>query len=192
MLIPINERKNAVEKTEKARIMDEQTIGRAVTRISHEILERNEGAEEVVLLGIERRGADLARRIAEKIERIEGNRILCGVLDITHYRDDIEQSGEPSVEKSNNIGFSLDGKTVVIVDDVIFTGRTARAAIDAVFDRGRPSAVQLAVLVDRGLRELPIRPDFVGKNVPTSHSEHIKVTLRERDGVESDSVSIYG
>ncbi len=177
------------QKREKARIMDEQAIGRAVTRISHEILERNEGADGVVLLGIMSRGADLAARISDKIERIEGHRPLCGVLDITHYRDDIE--GQAPVIKNSNIEFSLDSKIVVIVDDVIYTGRTVRAAIDAVFDSGRPSAVQLAVLVDRGLRELPIRPDFVGKNVPTSHSEHIKVTLRERDGVEFDSVSIY-
>ncbi len=177
------------QKREKARIMDEQAIGRAVTRISHEILERNEGADGVVLLGIMSRGADLAARISDKIEKIEGHRPLCGVLDITHYRDDIE--GQAPVIKNSNIEFSLDSKIVVIVDDVIYTGRTVRAAIDAVFDSGRPSAVQLAVLVDRGLRELPIRPDFVGKNVPTSHSEHIKVTLRERDGVEFDSVSIY-
>ncbi len=180
-----------IGKREKARIMDEQAIGRAVTRISHEILERNEGADGVVLLGIQRRGADLAFRIADKIERIEGHRALCGVLDITHYRDDIAPEQDCPVIKNNNIEFSIDGKIVVIVDDVIYTGRTVRAAIDAVFDSGRPSAVQLAVLVDRGLRELPIRPDFVGKNVPTSHAEHIKVTLRERDGVEFDSVSIY-
>ncbi len=179
------------DKREKARIMDEQAIGRAVTRISHEILERNEGADGVALLGIQRRGADLACRIADKIEKIEGHRALCGVLDITHYRDDISRESDAPIMKPANIGFSLDGKIVVIVDDVIYTGRTVRAAIDAVFDIGRPSAVQLAVLVDRGLRELPIRPDFVGKNVPTSHSEHIKVTLRERDGVEFDSVSIY-
>lgn len=179
------------DKREKARIMDEQAIGRAVTRISHEILERNEGADGVVLLGIQSRGADLAMRITDKIEKIEGHRPLCGVLDITHYRDDIVKDEEAPVFKKSSIDFSLDSKIVVIVDDVIYTGRTVRAAIDAVFDSGRPSAVQLAVLVDRGLRELPIRPDFVGKNVPTSHTEHIKVTLRERDGVECDSVSIY-
>ena len=178
-------------KKEKARIMDEQAIGRAVTRISHEILERNEGIEDVVILGIHRRGADLALRLADRIERIEGKRPLFGVLDITHYRDDIEHGDTAPVLRESDIDFSLDSKIVVIVDDVIYTGRTVRAAIDAIFDLGRPAAVQLAVLVDRGLRELPIRPDFVGKNVPTSHSEHIKVRLRERDGVESDVVAIF-
>jgi pyrimidine operon attenuation protein/uracil phosphoribosyltransferase len=178
-------------KREKARIMDEQAIGRAITRISHEILERNEGIEDVVILGIHRRGADLALRLADRIERIEGKRPLFGVLDITHYRDDIDRSDTAPVLRESAIDFSLDSKIVVIVDDVIYTGRTVRAAIDAIFDLGRPAAVQLAVLVDRGLRELPIRPDFVGKNVPTSHSEHIRVRLRERDGVECDAVSIF-
>lgn len=180
-----------IGKREKARIMDEQAITRAITRISHEILERNEGAQNVVLLGIQSRGANLAERIADKIECIEGHRPHFGVLDITHYRDDIDRTDLSPVLRKSSIDFSLDSKTVVIVDDVIYTGRTVRAAIDAVFDRGRPASVQLAVLVDRGLRELPIRPDFVGKNVPTSHSEHIRVTLREYDGVEFDSVSIY-
>ena len=179
------------EKREKARIMDEQAIGRAVTRISHEILERNEGIEHVVILGIHRRGADLALRITDRIEQIEGARPHFGVLDITHYRDDIDRADIVPVLRESSIDFSLDSKTVVIVDDVIYTGRTVRAAIDAIFDLGRPAAVQLAVLVDRGLRELPIRPDFVGKNVPTSHSEHIRVRLRERDGVDSDTVSIF-
>ena len=176
---------------EKARIMDEQAIVRAVTRISHEILERNEGVDNVVILGIHRRGADLARRLADRIEQIEGKRARLGVLDITHYRDDIDRSHTAPVLRESSIDFSLDGKIVIIVDDVIYTGRTVRAAIDAIFDLGRPAAVQLAVLVDRGLRELPIRPDFVGKNVPTSHSEHIRVRLRERDSVECDTVSIY-
>ncbi len=179
------------EKREKARIMDEQAISRAVTRISHEILERNEGIDGVAILGIHRRGADLAVRIADRIEKIEGARPLLGVLDITHYRDDIERTADTPVLRESSIDFSLDSKIVVIVDDVIYTGRTVRAAIDAIFDLGRPAAVQLAVLVDRGLRELPIRPDFVGKNVPTSHSEHIRVRLCERDGVETDTVSIY-
>lgn len=180
-----------LEKREKARIMDEQAVRRAITRISHEILERNEGIDDVVILGIYRRGADLALRITDKIEQIEGRRPLFGVLDITHYRDDILRTDEPLMLKDSSIGFSLDSKKVVIVDDVIYTGRTVRAAIDAAFDLGRPAAVQLAVLVDRGLRELPIRPDFVGKNVPTSHAEHIRVRLCERDGVDSDFVSIF-
>ena len=179
------------QKREKARIMDEQAIGRAVTRISHEILERNEGIEDVAVLGIHRRGADLALRIVDRIEKIEGKRPLFGALDITLYRDDITHSNPTPVHVNSSVDFSLDGKVIVIVDDVIYTGRTVRAAIDAVFDLGRPAAVQLAVLVDRGLRQLPIRPDFVGKNVPTSHSEHISVQLRERDGVESDTVSIF-
>ncbi len=176
---------------EKARIMDEQAISRAITRISHEILERNEGIDNVVILGVYRRGADLARRLADRIERIEGARPQFGVLDITHYRDDIDHSATVPVLRESSIDFSLDSRIVVIVDDVIYTGRTVRASIDAIFDLGRPAAVQLAVLVDRGLRELPIRPDFVGKNVPTSHSEHIRVRLRERDGVECDTVSIF-
>ncbi len=180
-----------VEKREKARIMDEQAISRAVTRISHEILERNEGIDGVALLGIHSRGADLALRIADKIERIEGKRPLLATLDITHYRDDISHKDAPLISRDSSIDFSLDGARVVIVDDVIYTGRTVRAAIDACFDLGRPAAVQLAVLVDRGLRELPIRPDFVGKNVPTSHAEHIRVRLRERDGVDADAVSIF-
>ncbi len=179
------------EMREKARIMDEQAVQRAVTRISHEILERNEGVDGVVILGIHRRGVDLARRLADRIEQIEGKRPLLGELDITHYRDDIDRTDAAAVLKESSIDFSLDGKTVIIVDDVIYTGRTVRAAIDAIFDLGRPASVQLAVLVDRGLRELPIRPDFVGKNVPTSHSEHIRVRLRERDGVESDGVAIF-
>lgn len=176
---------------EKARIMDEQAISRAITRISHEILERNEGVDNVVILGIHRRGADLARRLSDRIGQIEGKRALLGVLDITHYRDDIDRTNAAPVLRESAIDFSLDSKIVIIVDDVIYTGRTVRAAIDAIFDLGRPAAVQLAVLVDRGLRELPIRPDFVGKNVPTSHSEHIRVRLRERDGVECDAVSIF-
>ena len=171
--------------------MDEQAITRAITRISHEILERNEGIENVVILGIHRRGADLARRLCDRIEQIEGTRPLFGVLDITHYRDDIDHSDTAPVLRESSIDFSLDSRIVVIIDDVIYTGRTVRAAIDAIFDLGRPAAVQLAVLVDRGLRELPIRPDFVGKNVPTSHSEHIRVRLRERDGVDRDAVSIF-
>ena len=179
------------DKREKAKIMDEQAIGRAITRISHEILERNEGIENVVILGIYRRGADLALRIADRIEKIEGRRPKFGILDITHYRDDIEHEKTPPVIRESSIDFSLDRTKVVIVDDVIYTGRTVRAAIDAIFDLGRPAAVQLAVLVDRGLRERPIRPDFVGKNVPTSHAEHVRVRLRERDGVECDFVSIY-
>ena len=166
----------------KAVVMDEAAVGRAVSRIAHEIIERNNGTDRVVLLGIRRRGVPIARRIAENIQRFEGSLIPVGELDIMLYRDDLTAIADmPRVSKSN-VPFSVTDKCVVVVDDVIYTGRTARAAIDAIFSMGRPSMIQLAVLVDRGHRELPIRADYVGKNIPTSHSEIIAVQMPEYDG----------
>ena len=176
------------EKQVKATIMDDAALGRALTRIAHEILERNRGAENVALIGIRRRGVPLANRIAVKMTEIEGTAPAVGEVDITFYRDDLTTRSEQPVLNATRIDFDVTGKDVVLVDDVIFTGRTVRAAMEAVFDLGRPHTVQLAVLIDRGLRELPFRPDFVGKNVPTRHSELISVNLREIDG--EDKVTI--
>jgi pyrimidine operon attenuation protein/uracil phosphoribosyltransferase len=163
-------------------IMDEPAMRRALTRISHEILERNKGTEDLVLIGIQRRGVPLARLIAENIKKIENQIVPVGVLDITFYRDDLSLISEHPVVKGTEINFTLQNKKIVLVDDVIYTGRTVRAAIEAIFDMGRPQMIQLAVMVDRGHRELPFRPDFVGKNVPTSRSEIIHVHVPEFDG----------
>jgi pyrimidine operon attenuation protein / uracil phosphoribosyltransferase len=169
----------------KARLLDGAEIRRSVTRIAHEILERNKGAGEVALVGIANRGDDLARRLAAEIERIEGEQVPVGALDITFYRDDIGMRAEAPEVHETRIGFDINGRTVVLVDDVLFTGRTIRAAMDALVDFGRPTAIQLAVLVDRGHRELPIRPDYVGKNVPTRKDEDVRVMLAELDGEDA-------
>jgi pyrimidine operon attenuation protein/uracil phosphoribosyltransferase len=168
-----------------SKILDEGEIRRAVTRIAHEILERNHGAASVVLVGIANRGDDLARRLAAEIERIEGATLQVGVLDITFYRDDIGMRAEAPEVHETRIGFDITGRTVVLVDDVLYTGRTIRAALDALVDFGRPTAIQLAVLVDRGHRELPIRADYVGKNVPTRQDEDVSVRLMELDGEDA-------
>ena len=168
-----------------ARILDEAEIRRAVTRIAHEILEHNHGASGVVLVGIANRGDDLARRLAAEIERIEGATLPVGVLDITFYRDDIGMRAEAPEVHETRIDFDITGRTVVLVDDVLYTGRTIRAALDALVDFGRPTAIQLAVLVDRGHRELPIRADYVGKNVPTRTDEQVRVALKELDGEDA-------
>ncbi|RID87242.1 bifunctional pyr operon transcriptional regulator/uracil phosphoribosyltransferase PyrR [Peribacillus asahii] len=175
---------------EKAIVLDEQAIRRALTRIAHQIIEKNKGIEHCVLIGIRTRGIYLANRLAERIQQIEGKAIQIGEIDITMYRDDLSKKttdGEPLV-KGSDINVDITDKTVVLVDDVLFTGRTVRAALDALVDIGRPSQIQLAVLVDRGHRELPIRADFVGKNVPTSHSEKISVTLTEIDDIDQVSI----
>ncbi len=172
-----------------ARLMEEGDIRRALTRIAHEILERNRGAEAIALVGIAARGDDLARRLAAEIERIEGATPPVGVLDITFYRDDIGMRAEAPEVHETRIDFDVSGRTVVLVDDVLFTGRTIRSAMDALVDFGRPTAIQLAVLVDRGHRELPIRADFVGKNVPTRRDEQVRVALRELDG--EDAVEVH-
>lgn len=161
-------------------VMDAEEMRRAVTRIAHEIVEKNRGAEHLALVGILRRGAPLADRLADLIERIEGVRPPVGRLDVALYRDDYPER-RPPVGKTE-LPFDLNGRRVVLVDEVLFTGRTVRAAISAIMDLGRPAAVQLAVLVDRGHRELPIRPDYVGKNLPTARTEHVDVRLREIDG----------
>ncbi len=167
----------------KAQIMDETAVSRALSRIAHEIIEKNQGIEDVYLVGIQRRGVAIAREIAKKIDDVEGCKIQLGILDITLYRDDLSMLSEHPKINGSDIGFGITGKKIVIVDDVLYTGRTVRAAIDALMDMGRPTAIQLAVLIDRGHRELPIRADYVGKNVPTSKSELIHVDVEELDGI---------
>ena len=171
--------------TPRGRLLDPDEIKRALTRIAHEILERNKGAGHVALVGIAARGDDLARRLAGEIHRIEGADVPVGVLDITFYRDDIGLRAEAPEVHETRIGFDITGRTVVLVDDVLFTGRTIRSAFDALVDFGRPDAIQLAVLVDRGHRELPIRADYVGKNVPTRRDEEVQVRLLEVDGEDA-------
>jgi pyrimidine operon attenuation protein/uracil phosphoribosyltransferase len=169
---------------EKAQIMDARAMERAVSRIAHEIIEKNKGVTEVALIGIQRRGVPLARQLAGLIEKVEGVKVPVGVLDITFYRDDLSLLNEHPVLNGTDIPFGVTGLVVVLVDDVLFTGRTVRAALDALMDSGRPRSIQLAVLVDRGHRELPIRADFVGKNVPTSRSELIAVHIAPFEKVD--------
>jgi pyrimidine operon attenuation protein / uracil phosphoribosyltransferase len=171
---------------EKAAILDRDDLRRTLVRIAHEIVEKNGGAEDVALVGIHSRGAFLARRLQALIDELSGTQVPLGEIDISFYRDDVGArpiSDQPIVH-SSRIDFPLAETTVVLVDDVLYTGRTARAAIEALFDYGRPARVQLAVLVDRGHRELPIRPDYVGKNLPTSRAERVNVRLEELDGVD--------
>ena len=165
----------------KSEIMDSSAIDRALRRISHEILEKNHGAEDVQVVGIYRRGYPLAKMIADNILKIENRTVPLGSVDITLYRDDLSKQNETPTLNGTKINFDINGKKVVMVDDVLYTGRTARAAIDALLKIGRPKKIQFAVLVDRGHRELPIRADYVGKNVPTSNSEMIKVNVPEYD-----------
>jgi len=174
---------------DKAEIMDENGILRAITRIAHEIIEKNKGIENLVLIGIQRRGVILAKKIAEKIKEVEGRTVPVGILDITFYRDDLSLLSEHPVVNGTEINFVINNKIIVLVDDVIYTGRTVRAAIEAVMDIGRPRMIQLAILIDRGHRELPIRADYVGKNVPTSKSEVINVKLIEIDKVNVVTIS---
>ena len=169
---------------DKTVLMDKDAIRRALTRISHEIVERNKGTESIVLVGIRSRGIPLAERIAAAIEKIEGTKPAIGILDITLYRDDLSTLSYQPVVRETEIPVDITGKTIVLVDDVLYTGRTIRAALDALIDMGRPKVIQLAVLIDRGHRELPIRADFVGKNVPTSSKEEIRVMLGEHDADE--------
>ncbi len=169
---------------QKAVILDREGIRRALTRIAHEIIERNKGTENLALIGIRSRGVPLARRLAQRILQIEGKEVPVGMLDITLYRDDLGTLSSHPLVHMTEVDFPVEGKTIVLVDDVMFTGRTIRAALDAVMDLGRPRLIQLAVLVDRGHRELPIRADYVGKNVPTSRKEDVAVLLDETDGDE--------
>ncbi len=166
---------------EKAVIMNASEITRAMKRMAHEIIEANKGVDNLVLLGIQRRGVPLARMLAESIQQVEGHEVPQGALDITFYRDDLSPLGPSPQVSSTEMPFDVNEKIIILVDDVLYTGRTVRAALDVIMDWGRPQAIRLAVLVDRGHRELPVRPDFVGKNVPTSQKEIIKVKVMDFD-----------
>lgn len=178
---------NAAEK-----VMNDKSIKLAINRICHQIIEKNKGIEQVVIIGIRTRGAILADRVAEVLGRIGGAKIPVGILDITLYRDDIQGKLDQPLLQKTEILFDISRKVVVLVDDVLYTGRTVRAALDGITDLGRPSAIQLAVLVDRGLRELPIRADYVGKEIMTSPSERVEVHLKEEDGVDEVVVDRSG
>ena len=173
----------------KSNLMDDKAISRALKRISHEIIEKNKGVSDIVLVGIKTRGKPLSKRIHANILKFEGVSVPLESIDITLYRDDLEEDYEYPNISSRKIKTNIKDKNVILIDDVIYTGRTARAALDAVTSNGRPKTIQLATLIDRGHRELPIRPDFVGKNIPTSKKEIVKVSLYETD--EKDSVDIY-
>lgn len=173
----------------KAFVLDDKSMKRALVRIAHEIIEKNKDVEDLVIVGVKRRGYPLAKRIAESIQNIEGQLVPVGSVDITLYRDDLSKKYDQPKIKDENIDVDVENKKVIIVDDVIYTGRTVRAAIDAIFHNGRPRMIQLAVVVDRGHRELPIRADYVGKNIPTSKNELVSVEVEEFDGV--DSVKIF-
>lgn len=173
----------------KSVLLDEKAMKRTLTRIAHEIIEKNKGVDNVVLLGIKRRGVPIAERIAKLIEEFEDTKLLVGSVDITLYRDDLTELGEEPILNKSSLGLDVKDKDVILVDDVLYTGRTARAALEAVIKSGRPSSIQLAVLIDRGHRELPIRADYVGKNIPTSRKELISVMVSEIDG--EDSVKLF-
>lgn len=173
----------------KTQIMDQPQVQRTITRIAHEIIERNKGIEDVALVGILTRGGPIANRLAEAILRVEGRSVPVGSVDITFYRDDLTHISRDPTLRRTDVPFDVDGKTVVLVDDVLYTGRTARAAMEAVMDLGRPRRIQLAVLIDRGHRELPIRADFAGKNIPTAQTEFVRVNMLEID--EEESVWLY-
>jgi pyrimidine operon attenuation protein/uracil phosphoribosyltransferase len=170
--------------TPKATILTADEVRRALTRIAHEIIERNKGAENLALIGIHTRGIPLAERLAQKLGELEGVTVPTGMLDITLYRDDLSEVAHQPIIRETHVPFDLARRRVILVDDVLFTGRTVRAALDALIDLGRPEGIQLAVLVDRGHRELPIRADYVGKNLPTARTEVVKVRLQETDGVD--------
>lgn len=171
-------------------LMDAQTVNRVITRIAHEIIEQNKGVKNLALIGIHRRGVPFAKRIAKKIEEVEGIEPNVGSLDITLYRDDLSKLAEQPVLNGTDCKFNVEGMRVVLVDDVLYTGRTVRAALDALMDLGRPSCIQLAVMVDRGHRELPFRADYIGKNVPTSPDEVIHVLFSEIDGEDRVMLSL--
>lgn len=171
-------------KVTTVRIMDRDSIKLALNRICHEIIERNNGIEKIVIIGIRTRGAILAERVARLLGKTGKRKVPLGIMDITLYRDDIQDKLDQPLVQKTEILFDIVDKIVILVDDVLFTGRTVRAALDSIIDFGRPSAIQLAVLVDRGLRELPIRADYVGRDLPTSHSERVEVHLKEEDGID--------
>jgi pyrimidine operon attenuation protein/uracil phosphoribosyltransferase len=168
--------------TQIKKILDSEEFGRAITRIAHEILEKNKGTERLALVGIRTGGAFLAKRFQDKIREIENCEIPIGLLDITLYRDDLTEVGPQPDIRETEIDFDVSGKKIILVDDVLFTGRTVRSALDALIDFGRPESIQLAVLIDRGHRELPIKPDYVGKNIPTSKHEKVVVKFKEQNG----------
>lgn len=170
---------------EKARIMDDRAMTRAIHRIAHEIIEKNKGTKNVVMIGIQRRGVPIAKLLADHIKLVEGERPPTGMLDITFYRDDLSLLAEHPVINGTDIPFNITGRDIVLVDDVLFTGRTTRAAMDAIMEVGRANTIQLAVLIDRGHRELPIRADYVGKNVPTARSELIAVRIAPFDAEDA-------
>ena len=172
--------------TEKAIILDDKAMARAIARMSYQIIERNKGVDNLVIIGILSRGAQIAERIARRIQEVEGKTVEVGLLDITAHRDDLHTGAD--YQDKSSIPFDFNDKTVVLVDDVMYTGRSVRAAIDGLMDRGRPRSIQLAVLIDRGHRELPIRPDYIGTNVPTSKNEQIQVFVTERDGIDKVSI----
>ncbi|HJH10637.1 MAG TPA: bifunctional pyr operon transcriptional regulator/uracil phosphoribosyltransferase PyrR [Metalysinibacillus jejuensis] len=178
----------------KTELLDAQSMSRAITRIAHEIIERNKGIDQCILVGIKTRGAFLAKRLAERIEKIEGKPIRTGELDITLYRDDLTHKNDnaEAYVQQVDIDYVVANQKIILVDDVLYTGRTVRAALDAVMDLGRPAQIQLAVLVDRGHRELPIRADYVGKNIPTSSTEKIVVHLAEVDNLDSVTIQKQG
>lgn len=177
-----------MEGIKKTTIMDAETMQRTLKRIAHQIIENTDGAKELVFIGIERRGVTIAQRIAGYVKEFEGVDIEIGTLDITFYRDDLSKNSDQPVVNESHFGFNVDGKKIILVDDVLYTGRTARAAMDAIMDTGRPQFIKFAVLVDRGHRELPIRADFVGKNVPTATHEVISVKVTEFDKEESVTI----
>jgi pyrimidine operon attenuation protein/uracil phosphoribosyltransferase len=174
-------------ETDATRIFDAETLGRSLRRIAHEITERNHDLSTLILAGIPNRGVELSQRLANEIETITQVRVQIGVIDVSMHRDDVGQRASLPVVRASTLPLPLEGKTIVMVDDVLFTGRTCRAALDAIRDFGRPDSIQLAVLIDRGHRELPIRPDFVGKNLPTTQVERVQVRLEKTDS-EPDSV----
>ena len=169
-------------------LLDSDAISRAITRISYEIIEKNKGIDNIVLIGIQRRGVIMANRLSDKLYELEGKRLPVGILDITLYRDDLSMLTEHPVINGTSINFMIEGKKIVLIDDVLFTGRTVRAAIEAICELGRPAKIELAVMIDRGHRELPFRADYVGKNVPTSKTENVNVNFSELD--DGDYVSI--
>ncbi len=174
----------AMKVSEKSQIMDAAAIQRVLTRVAHEVIEKNKGTADLVLIGLRSRGVDLARRLSQRLKEIEAVDVPVGALDITLYRDDLGRAAPHPTVRKTEIPFSIQNKKVILVDDVLYTGRTTRAAMDGLMDLGRPRVIQLAVLVDRGHRELPIRADYVGKNVPTAKTEQVQVMLQEEDGVD--------
>jgi len=186
-----DDKRGEIEMSTTSRILDEAGIKRTLMRMSHEIIEKNQGTERLVVIGIKTRGAFLAERIAGNIKEIEGKEVPVGAIDINLYRDDLTETAGQPVVRSTDIGFDINKKKVILVDDVLFSGRTVRCALDELIDFGRPEAIQLAVLVDRGHRELPIRPDFVGKNIPTAKTESVEVRLKETDNDQEEVLVIH-